>query len=318
MGDAYAPTIKPIYPFDALEDAKALRKAMKGFGTDEDAIIEVLTKRCGGQRSDILTAYKNEFGRDLIKDLKSELGGKFEDLVLALMDPPFEYLAGQLHKAMDKIGTNEDVLTEILCTRGNAEINQINQAYAHLYGKSLEDDISSEVSGDYKRLLVMLLTCSRNEHVVEPERATEMAESLYDAGEGKLGTDEEAFTTLLAHQSFYQLKLVFDEYANISGKTIQQAVESELGGELKEAILTIARRTESAPRYFAEQLKAAMKGAGTADSTLIRIIVSRSEIDLEAIKKEYMALYHKTLESAVKDETGGDYEKALISIIEGN
>jgi len=87
---------------------------------------------------------------------------------------------------------------------------------------------------------------------------------------------------------------------------------------LKEAILTIARRTESAPRYFAEQLKAAMKGAGTDDSTLIRIIVSRSEIDLGAIKKEYMAIYHKTLESDVKNETGGDYEKALISIIDGN
>jgi len=318
MGDAYAPTIKPIYPFDALEDAKALRKAMKGLGTDEDAIIGVLTKRSAGQRCDILTAFKNEFGRDLIKDLKSELGGKLEKLVLALMDPPFEYLASELHRAMDKIGTNEDVLTEILCTRGNAEINQINHAYGHLYGKSLEEDISSEVSGDYKRLLVMLLTCSRNEHVVEPERATEMAESLYNAGEGKLGTDEEAFTTLLAHQSFYQLKLVFDEYANISGKTFQQAVENELGGELKEAIMTIARRTESAPRYFAEKLKEAMKGAGTDDSALIRIMVSRSEIDLEAIKQEYMAIYHKTLESDIKGETSGDYEKAFISIIEGN
>lgn len=90
--------------------------------------------------------------------MKSELGGKFESLVLALMDPPFDYLATQLHEAMDKIGTNEDVLTEILCTRGNAEIHQIKEAYERLYGKSLEDEISSEVSGDYKRLLVMLLT----------------------------------------------------------------------------------------------------------------------------------------------------------------
>jgi len=61
-----------------------------------------------------------------------------------------------------------------------------------------------------------------------------------------------------------------------------------------------------------------MAGAGTKDKTLIRIIVSRSEIDLEAIKREYAALYHKTLESDVKGETGGDYEKALLSILEGN
>lgn len=49
----------------------------------------------------------------MIKDLKSELGGKFEKLVLALMDPPYDYLAKELHRAMDKIGTNEDVLTEV-------------------------------------------------------------------------------------------------------------------------------------------------------------------------------------------------------------
>ncbi|CAG7725393.1 unnamed protein product, partial [Allacma fusca] len=33
---------------------------------------------------EIITAFKGEFGRDLVKDLKSELGGKFERLVLAL------------------------------------------------------------------------------------------------------------------------------------------------------------------------------------------------------------------------------------------
>lgn len=137
-------------------------------------------------------------------------------------------------------------------------------------------------------------------------------------GEGKLGTEEEAFTTLLAHNSFYQLKLVFEEYANLSGKSFQQAVESELSGDLKEAILTIARRAECLPRYFAERLRDAMKGMGTADSALIRIIVTRSELDLAAIKKEYMAIYHKTLESAIKDETSGDYEKALVSILDGN
>lgn len=61
-----------------------------------------------------------------------------------------------------------------------------------------------------------------------------------------------------------------------------------------------------------------MKGAGTKDKTLIRIIVSRSELDLQSIKTEFQGIYHKTLESAVKSETGGDYEKALLSILDGN
>lgn len=43
-----------------------------------------------------------------------------------------------------------------------------------------------------------------------------------------------------------------------------------------------------------------MDGAGTDDAALIRIIVSRSEIDLGNIKDEYERAYNRTLLSRVK------------------
>lgn len=43
----------------------------------------------------------------------------------------------------------------------------------------------------------------------------------------------------MAHESFPQLRLIFEEYKNVSGRTIEQALEAELSGELLEAMLGI-------------------------------------------------------------------------------
>lgn len=102
---------------------------MKGFGTDEQAIIDILTARTNAQRQEIATYFIGEYGRDLIKDLKSELGGKFEDVIIGLMLPATQYLCKQLNKAMSGIGTNESTLVEILCTKNNEEVKQLVKAY---------------------------------------------------------------------------------------------------------------------------------------------------------------------------------------------
>ncbi len=58
-----------------------------------------------------------------------------------------------------------------------------------------------------------------------------------------------------------------------------------------------------------------MAGLGTKDNDLIRLLVTRSEIDMAAIKQNYKLMYGKSLHDAVKSELSGDYEKLFLALI---
>lgn len=53
----------PAANFNAADDGAALRGAMKGFGTDEQAIIDILTTRSNAQRQEMSRYFTTEYGR---------------------------------------------------------------------------------------------------------------------------------------------------------------------------------------------------------------------------------------------------------------
>ncbi|XP_027235567.2 annexin B9 isoform X4 [Penaeus vannamei] len=311
------PTVSAAGHFDPSSDAAALRKAMKGFGTDEAAIIAILSRRTSDQRQQIMLKYQQSYGRDLVKDLKSELSGKFEDTILALMTPLPLFLAKEINHAIAGVGTNERTLVEILCTRDNASLMLIKNAYYQHFRKKLEEDLHGDTSGDFRRLLISMCACARDEASCDPALANNLAQQLYKAGEGKMGTDEAEFNRILSAYSYPLLRCVFEEYRKIKGKTFGDAIDSELSGDLKLGMKTIYQCIENRAAFFAKELHNSMAGAGTNDRALIRLVVSRSEIDMGNIKQEYQKLYKKPLEKDIKDDVGGDYKKILVGLVDG-
>ncbi|XP_043922524.1 annexin A13 [Protopterus annectens] len=315
MGNIHA-TIKHQANTDAERDAKKIRKACKGAGTDEAAIIEVLSSRTAQQRQEIKKSYKTMYGKDLEDVLKSELSGDFESLSLALLDLPCEYDAKLLRKAMKGAGTNEKLLIEVLCTRANPQIKAIKEAYKRIFDRDLEDDVKSDTSGAFKKLLVALLQANRDPGLeINKELAEADAKELYEAGEGRWGTDELAFNSVLAKRNYMQLRATFAAYAILHGKDIEDVIKSETSGDLKKAYLTIVKCTKDCQGYFAKRLYKAMKGAGTDEAILIQILVSRAEIDLQAIKEKYQSMYNKSLGDAIRSDTSGDFRRLLLALL---
>ncbi|XP_077182656.1 annexin A6 isoform X2 [Paroedura picta] len=310
-------TIHPAGDFNADGDAKVLRKAMKGFGTDEGAIIDVVTQRSNTQRQEIIKVYKSHFGRDLMADLKSEISGALAKVILGLMMTPAHYDAKQLKKAMEGAGTEESILIEVLATRTNQEIQGINAAYKEVYHKSLEDALSSDTSGHFKRILISLALGNRDEGGVDLEKAHEDAKKLADVSSEDSTSLETRFLSILCTRSYPQLRKVFQEFIKMTNHDIAHAINKRMSGDVRDAFLAIVRSVKNKQAFFADKLYKSMKGAGTDDRTLIRIIVSRSEIDLLNIRREFWDLYDKSLYHMIEKDTSGDYCKALLAICGG-
>jgi len=217
MPGAYPPAGMPMAGavppgYNPADDARRLREAMKGLGTNDSVLIDIIGHRSREQRMMIVAEYRRTISRDLLKDVESETSGNYRKVLLKLLKPRDEMLAEILHEAMAGAGTNDRVLIDVM-TQFPYELPAVSVAYQRKYGKSLESDIKADTSGNYEKLLVALLNTPRPPpNMVDPGRAMADAETFYRAGEGRLGTDERTYINIMASNSREQLMLIDQNY----------------------------------------------------------------------------------------------------------
>ncbi|KAL5995511.1 hypothetical protein ACLOJK_025573 [Asimina triloba] len=274
----------------AGRDATIVRKALSGDVIDVKAAVEVICSRTSSQIQAFKQAYHAKFGVHLENDISFQATG---DLQKVTPPPPplIEHLA----------------------------------------------------SSDEAQLLMAFVSITRYEGPeVDKMMAEKDASDLFKAGERRLGTDEKAFIRIFSERSRAQLAAVSVAYHHIYGNSLKKAVKKETSGLFEYALLTILRCAVNPAKFFAklaekhwickwcldaeqhapaiieEELYKAMKGLGTNDTTLIRIVVSRTEIDMEFIKAEYKKKYGKPLGDAIHSEISGHYRTFLLSLVGPN
>lgn len=311
----YYGTVAPYPNFNASHDATVLQSAIETKDVDEDVIISVLVMRSNEQRQKIKTVYEATTGQRLDKALKSALRHDLEDVSLALLMTPPQFDAHCIRKATKRLGTDEDVLVEILATRTKEQIDEITRVFKQEYNDDLEKVLKSEASGDFEKALLALYRTRRDTSTdVDMQLAQIDAEMLFEAGENRKGSNVDAFIEILTTRSAAQLSKTFQRYACVSDLSLPKALQCELRGDVEDCLVDIVKVCWNTPAFFAEKLHEAMKGHGTCEQSLIRVLVSRSEQDLKKIVEEYYAMYNRFLQEDIVRDTEGHYQKVLLGL----
>uniref|UniRef100_A0A914LZV2 Annexin n=1 Tax=Meloidogyne incognita TaxID=6306 RepID=A0A914LZV2_MELIC len=213
----------------AFHDAKYLQKAMKGLGTDEDALIEILVTRGNIQLRQIKHAYQELYGKDLVKDIASETSGTFKALLLDLLeanrDESFRTSPEQakidadaLYKAGEKKwGTDEAVFVKILANQNFNQLSLLFEEYQKLTKHSMEQAIKSEFSGDDCKALLSICNFVRNGIYGE------VAEMLHK--NIQKGVNDDTLIHLVVAHSELDLGDIADEYFKRFKVPLEQAIE---------------------------------------------------------------------------------------------
>lgn len=308
-------TVTPYPNFNASNDAAVLQSAIESKGVDEDVIISVLVRRSNEQRQKIKAVYEAKYGKPLDEDLKKALKGDMEDVSLALLMPPAHFDAFLIRKATKRLGTCEDTLVEVLATRTNDEIRELKRVFKQEYEKDIEEVMKDETDGDFTEALLAMLKANKSEDdEVNMALAQRDAEILFEATESSSEVDVSTIINILTTRSGPQLAKTFQRYACDNDTKLPKALEMHLDGDIEDCLIDIVKVAWNTPAFFAEKLHKAMERHGTCEDTLIRVLVSRSEVDLKKIVEEYRAMYDRSLQEDIHNDTEEHFQKILLGL----
>ena len=286
--------------------AKALREAMRGFGTDEEKIIRVLSTVPKDDAADLVKAYSDEIGRDLVKDFKSELRGSFEDACVNCVTPYHTQLAQQAYEAMKGIGTDETLLIETLLPLSDEDLVAVKEEFKRMYSNSLSGRVSGELGGHLRDLFGNIFEAVfENGGRTDGDVADDVVK-LHTAAEG-FGTDEDAFKCV-ASKSRAHRDAVVDGYQKLYGRSLYSVIEKEFSGDMKHALLALFKPVD---KFFHDVLDK------DPNDKCVRVITQERGRALPAIIKQFDK-DDKALFVRVEGAFRGDTEKLLVAIVLNN
>ena len=243
----YKKTMLALFTDPIEYDVESLYYAMKGLGTDEDTLIEILASRPGWYINKIKKKYKEKYNKELEDDVKGDTSGNFRNLLISLLQAnrstnqtpdkdECEKIANELYQAGEKkIGTDEPIFNKYFALYSPHELLVIAREYHKLTGNLLTKAIDKEFSGDIKKLLKTIL-------YVQISPSEYFATRIRDAVHG-IGTNEKILTRVIVTRCEIDLPIMKQYYKQLYGKDMIKDIEDDVSGDYKKLLIAICNQS---------------------------------------------------------------------------
>ncbi|KAF0990272.1 hypothetical protein HZS_1252 [Henneguya salminicola] len=160
-----------------------------------------------------------------------------------------------------------------------------------VYGKrSLEEDIVSDTSGNFQKILIFLLKVTPRDqtNTVNLNEAISMTSKIYSRFSFARRASE-SLIPIFCQSSYNQFRLIMQEFYKQNGKTLKNYIKGYFGGDYEKALISICiiPHTEGIQKNKINQVS--------------RVVCKRWEIDLQSVLHVYLIIFKRRAQDQLKE-----------------
>ena len=280
----------------------------------EDIILDTIMKNNLKTRVEISNYYKRTYGISLFEEIQTKIKGDFGDCACQLFLSPLDFCIHHLNIGIEK---GSEVAMEQLTSRSIEDLKLIEEEYNKTTGKDLKTEITSKFKGAIGKNLLNLWNTKRIENHNPDKRECEKYANILINNKPKDWVESEnIFKEIFIERSPEEIVLIARYYLKNTGKNLIDDIENKTGGNnqilLKEILYNNIRPHE----IFADKIKKSVKGFGTDEYSLSRVLVSRCDLDMNYIRDMYQTKYKVSMKEDIIDDTSDSYQKLCVYLCE--
>ena len=317
----------PIATSQLDDDVSRIRACIVKKKNLYDVLLNILPNRSCEHRTKFIDRYHEIYKGDLLGDLNKQV--KPHNYFFAVRAMLEMYQMTRLHSmfiamegkttgrflSLEALGTDEEAIAEILFMATNGQIHFCRDNWNSFYPSfEFERQLVNETSGNFSRLLLALSKGDRDETgFIDMNQVRTDVTELYATDEHR--TDN--FIHTFARRSHEHLRIMFDEFQKKYGIDISTFItnsfKSLVGNEFFNSLKLFVQAAKNEVKFYAHRLLQSTEflthgsikdlpiDIVSSRQTIVRLIITRHETDLNEIKEKYTELSGVQLEVSISE-----------------